>query len=97
MKRTLLIYSISVSLAFLLSFCKMPPHYKTPEEEITERNEKKSYHANTANRIVDKNEKNYDTRRKKADKRRLKSQSEQQKLNQSKASTGKKAIPFTFY
>lgn len=97
MKRTLLLYSLIISIALLLSFCKMPPHYKTPEEEITERNEKKSYHANTANRIVDKNEKNYDTRRKKADKRRVKSQNEQQKLNETKTSSGKKAIPFTFY
>lgn len=97
MKKTLLLYSLFVSVAILLPNCKMPPHYKTPEEEITERNEKKSYHANTANQIVDKNEKNYDTRRKKADKRRLKSQSAQQKLNQTKTSSGKKAIPFTFY
>lgn len=97
MKKTILTYSIFIALCTLLSYCKMPPHYKTPEEEVAERNEKKSYHVNNANRIVDKNEKNYDARRNKADKRRVKSQKEQQKLNDSKISSGKKPIPFTFY
>lgn len=81
----------------LLSACHKNPHFKTKEEEAEERKFKRSYHANTANKIVDKNEDNYDARRKKADKRRLKSQEELEKLNKPKATSGKKAIPFSYY